>query len=495
MIEVRGLFGKIVSSTEWTYESENWVPTSGIVEAAKDSKRIEIGVAASSLGGSSDIDYIVETTTWKGRSDLAFYDPSSTRSMSRRWVVDTGLTSNGATSMSYQRKIFYDNTNFWSFYFDGSNTVHRYSADDGVTWTSRGSVFKTSGVNETSIWYDSGTNSVYAVGDTSSASTNIYLQKGTVNAGSHTITWAASDSTLTSSSNSLGGKNTFISRDNNGYIWVASSNFSSASPARYQLTVFRSAAVNSITSWVFSGQMLSAATMADTVKGSVVPAGSGSDMWAIYAYAGSVASRKYTGTWQTPQTTVYVGGGSSANTENSPPVAVVDSKGICHVVYGTGRKSGTNSAPTIEYARNNSGATTFSTGMDLDSYMANDIGDYYPTISLETSTNNLYVYWLQSETSLVPKTLTGRLYSSGSWTNLTFESQSTYAKYYLNSIYSVSGEYKVAWQWTQNTTSTVQVLFDHKIPEFSDIVLPIMGFMVIFVVYRQRSKGKKDEPG
>jgi len=307
---------------------------------------------------------------------------------------------------------------------------------------------------------------------------------------------AVSDSTLAASSNALAGKNTYISKDSNGYLWVLSSNCSQAQPTRYQLTAFISSAVNSTGSWAFSGQMLGAANSNDNVKGSIVPAGSGSDVWVIYTYSGFVASRKYTGTWQVSQSSIYNGGGSSANTDNSPPSVVVDGKGVVHVVYGTGRKTGgQTSIPSIEYSHNNTGATTFAASVDLDAFIDAGVGDYYPTISLESSTNNLYVFWLQSDTTLVPKTLMGRVCVSGSWSNDTFESQTSYAKQYLTSIYSTSGEFKICWQWTQNTTLPINVLFDHRIPEFGDLTLPILGFLVIFAANRQRSRSKGQQAG
>lgn len=490
MIEVKGVFGRITSLSEFNYSSGNWTQSSHVVEAAKDAKRIEIGISSASIGGSSDIDFLVETTTWKGRSDLAIFDPSSMKAMTRSWVVESSASSAYATAMSYQRKVFYDGTNYWSFYFDGSDTVHKYSTDDGVTWTGLGAVFKTSGVNETSLWYDASTSTVYAVGDTSSASTSLYLQTGTVNPAAHTISWAETDSTFAASSNPLGGKNAYISKDANGYLWVMSSNCTQASPGRYQLTVFRSSSVNSTNPWVFSAGMLAPVGTLDNIKGSVVPAGSGSNVWAVYAYGGNVASRKYTGTWQSTETVIYPKGAITSNTDNSPPSVVVDGKGVVHVVYGTGRKTVQSSIPSIEYSRNNTGATTFTSGLDLDPSIPGDVGDYYPTISLESSTGDLYVYWLRSDSSLVPMTLMGKTSISGSWSDLTFESQTSYAKQYLTSIYSVSGKFKVCWQWTQNTTSPFNVLFDHNIPEFGDLALPIVLLGVILTVHRQRSRGR-----
>lgn len=491
-LELKGLGGRITSSAEYDFASGSWAASTVSVSAAKDETSVEISIASSALGGSSDIDFIVETTSWKSPGDLATYRPMSGRGLVtiQTWPVTGALTSPYATSMSYQRKIFYDGTNIWSFYFDGSDTVFRYSTDLGATWTLRGSVFHTSGVNETSVWYDSANGAVYAVGDTAAASQNVCLQKGTVNTGSHNINWAASDSTLTSSSNALGGKNAFISRDSNGYIWVLSSNYSNTQPKRYDLTAFKSTAVNSVAAWAYSGQMLGAPASEDTVKGSIVPAGSGSDMWGVYTYSGVVASRKFTGTWQNPQTTIMPGGGSGANTENSPPSVVVDSKGVAQVVWGTSRTKTGTSLPSINYAHNNTGATMFSASVDLDPLIPADVGDFYPTISLDTSTGDLYAIWLRADTGSICRTVMIKKCVSGTWSDVTLEPQTSYPKQFLTSVYSISGQYMICWQWTQNTTGSVQVVFDRIIPEFSDVALPVMFMMVLVAVYRSRARKK-----
>jgi hypothetical protein len=497
MIEVKGLFGRITSVKEFDYSSlGNWVETTDIVEAAKDSKRIEIGVSAASIGGSIDIDFIVETTSWKGRSDLATFDASSMGGLTRTWIVDPSSASPYATSMSYQRKVFYDGINYWSFFFDGANTVHKYSVDDGQTWTQCGSVFTTPDVNETSIWYDSSTSTVYSIGDTSSETNNVSIQVGTVDASAHKISWAARDSSLNTSRFPIAGKNTYISKDTKGFLWVLSSNCTQVKPsARYQLTAFRSTDADITDSWMNSGQILAAAVSGDNVKGSVVPAGSGNDVWAVYAYAGNVAARKFNGVWQAPEV-IYIQAGSMANTDNSPPSVVVDGKGVVHVVYGTGRRSGGVSAPAIEYSHNNTGLTSFTAGLRLDPLISPGIGDYYPTISLETSTSDLHVLWLQSDATFAPKTVIGKKCVSGTWSDLTIEPQTTFTKQYLTSIYSVSGGFKVCWQWTQNTTAPFHVLMDHQvIPEFGDMILPIIGFIVIFGVCTQRSRRRQDRYG
>jgi predicted RNA-binding Zn-ribbon protein involved in translation (DUF1610 family) len=495
-IEVKGLFGNITSMKGFDFSSSSgtWVEIVSFIDAAKDEKRIEIAVSAASLGGSSDIDFIVETTSWKGRGDLAMFDPSSMRASTSTWIVEPVTSSQSATSMSYQRKMFYDGVNYWSFFFNGNDTECKYSMNDGQTWVYSGLVFTTPGVDETSIWYDPSTSTVYAIGDIPLATSNVTIQVGIVDASAHSISWAANDSSLTTSSLPLAGKNTYISKDTNGYLWVLSSNCTSDKPRNYWLDAFKSRNVNDTGSWVDTGQLLPWYLTTDNAKGSIVPAGSGSDVWAVYIYGGYVSARKYNGTWQADQR-IYTSFGSTANTDNSPPSVVVDKRGVVHVVCGTGEKVGGGggiSTPRIWYSHNDTDLTTF-TGVFLDTYVKG-VGGYYPTISLDTSTGNLYVIWLQNilgDPTYAPVTVTGRKCVSGTWSNMTIEPQTTFTKQYMTSIYSVSGEFKICWQWTQNTTAPIEVLFDSTmIPEFGDLTLPFIGFFVIFAVCRQRSRSK-----
>ncbi len=84
-----------------------------------------------------------------------------------------------ATAESYQRHIFFDGSNYWVFFYNGSSTVYKYSSD-GQTWNYVGTLWSYSA---TAIWYDSG--SVYAVAGTSATGTTaatayLYFRKGNV---------------------------------------------------------------------------------------------------------------------------------------------------------------------------------------------------------------------------------------------------------------------------------------------------------------------------
>lgn len=495
LLEVRGLEGDIVSRSLLVYSAGQWSYGSATVLAANDEQRIEIGVSATSIGGSSSLDFIVQTTDWRERTDYATAVPQGTRAFSgglptgaglESWIVDGSTTSNAATAMSYQRKLFHDGVNFWSFYWDGTNTLYKYSTDGGQTWTVAGQAFSTAGVNEASVWYEAGTYTVYIVGDRSAASISVFVRKGTVSPASHAIAWSGTDVLLNVSVNSLGGKNTYISRDSSGYIWVVSSNMTQAAPTRYTLSVFRSTATDSIASWAFSGNLVSPDQAGANLKGSVVNVGTGTNMLAVYTYLGSVYSRLYTGTWSA-ENTIYSNADNPGNTDNAPPCVAVDSRGTAHVVYGNGHQQALISKPYIYYVYYNSNG--WSVPLRLDT-VANSQGNVYPTVSVDSSTGNVWAFWIETGTDGIGYTLRAKKNVTGTWSFFALNADTTYVKQYLASVYSASSEQYIAFQWTQNTTAPINVMFD-KLPEFGDLVVPIFSVIVIFFVVHIRGSRRK----
>jgi len=147
---------------------------------------------------------------------------------------------------------------------------------------------------------------------------------------------------------------------------------------------------------------------------------------------------------------------------------------VIHVVYGDDHESPKGTfKPFIRYTYNNGGSWPSATR--LDSAGQNN-GNRYPTISLDASTGNVYVFWVDiSSMNVVAKRN-----SSGTWESVDIGTQTSNAKQYLTSIYSAPGPSSICWQWTQNTTSPIDVVFD-KIPEFEQLTLPV-GFMVLAIV-------------
>ena len=502
-IEVRGLNGEIVSRSMYQYSGSQWTPVSTSISAAKDGHAIELSVSPSAWGGSTAIDYIIQTTNWRGVGDQATSAPQSTRAFSMElapaagaegWAIDSTITSATATAMSYQRQLFHDGTYFWSFFFDGTHTVFRYSTD-GVTWStpSPDRAFTSNSVAKVSVWYDPTNRTVFEVGD-GAVSSFIHVRKGFVNASTPTIDWDAEVDWPVSTKN-VADKDSFICRDAAGYVWVvATDKVTSGVNPTYNLVTYRSGVVNNVTSPTYMGSLLTVDSSSPEIRGTIVPAGTGSNVWAIYTYAGNVSSRRYVGVgpWSSENPILTATGATFVNTARAPPSAVVDSKGVVHVVYGDCYEAVGVGKPRILYSHNNTGANTWTTGLPLDTGIPASVGDLYPTISLESTTRTLYTFWVRMDTTDTPLTIMAKKNESGSWTFIPTGSDTTSSKAYLTSVYSVTGSSLVCWQWTENTngTGTLRIVFE-KIPEFGEIAPTVFGVMIILVLVEHRGRARR----
>ncbi len=494
-VEIKGLNGEMTSTALMSYGSGRWNVVAGaVIDAANDLHQLELGVLAAQISGSSSWDYVVETTDWSGRQDLASSVPIGTRG----WPVQSGLPLQGLDATSYpgQRKIFYDGTNQWSFYFDGTDTVCRYSTDGGQTWNTplTGSspfVGVPGGVIFASIWYDSANSAVYVVGDKASNGKDLMVINGTVNPGTHTISWLTGGAlAMTVSANNLGSKYSSICKDVSGYLWVLASNKTGAA-GPYDLSAFRSVSTGSVLSWVHSGNMITGGDTRSGIKGSIVPAGTGSQVWAVYTYGGNVAARKFTASWSSQVLIQTDTGTLDGPMLLAPPSVVVDSRRVVHVVYGNCYENVT-AKPHVMYAHNITGSNSFTSGLDLDASIPGDVGDVSPTISLDSATGNRFVFWIRTNAADVGTTIMGKKNASGTWTSQTFASDTTSAKNALTSIYSSPGETYISWQWTQNVTkNAIEVQFESKIPELPSVVMPVMFIVGMFMYVSRRKLRRK----
>jgi hypothetical protein len=239
--------------------------------------------------------------------------------------------------------------------------------------------------------------------------------------------------------------------------------------------------------------MLSATYSLPNAKGSILPAGSGSQVWAVYGYDGKVASRKYDGSSWNAEEIVYNGGTVTGNTDTAPPCALVDDAGVVHVVFGDGTRKGQESKPQPYHAARN--ATAWSSLHSLYIPTGQE-GCFYSTISLDKSTGRLYAFWVLDDGAPTRHwTVTGKYNTTSTWdmwgTTPIYTSTDTLSqKRYLNSIYSAPGGQLICFQWTQNSTAPdIEVIFD-KIPEFQDIVLPVLS-IVVLVIVGERTQSQK----
>ncbi len=114
--------------------------------------------------------------------------PREVQAVTAGSVVGSTMT-NAAESMSFQRKSFFAQNQFWVFYVKPPNIVFRTSSD-GIGWSAEKTMRSgsASSGDQFSVWSD-GT-SIYYAFTTGGAGTPIYFRKGTLNGGGTITPWA-----------------------------------------------------------------------------------------------------------------------------------------------------------------------------------------------------------------------------------------------------------------------------------------------------------------
>jgi hypothetical protein len=280
-------------------------------------------------------------------------------------VVGPGITA--SITFSFQRKTFYANGRFWVFYVAGTNMVYRTSTD-GLTWTPPTTIRSAVYGYSFSVWFD-GTYFHYAY----AYSTSIYYRRGTPNSDG-TITWSAPEQTVST----VGNKAMYpmISVDSNGYVWIGYRDTKSNKDYPY---VIRSGNNDGTWGTTPSGFPYQLSTTSSTSwKVSIIPLTSGK-MLAIYASdVTTVKAKRWDGSaWGSEVATtsaIYVAAYHSAVAQGND-VHLVFLKSPGYDILYTKYTYSSNSFV---------GETTLQAG--ATNYSA-------PVISIDTSTNNLYVFW------------------------------------------------------------------------------------------------------
>jgi hypothetical protein len=100
-------------------------------------------------------------------------------------------------------------------------------------------------------------------------------------------------------------------------------------------------------------------------------------------------------------------------------------------------------------------------------------GSKSPTISRDTSTGDLYVFYIGSNSQVK-----GRKYSAA-WTFAMRDVDlSTSSKDYITSPYTVSPASAGVWAWGQGGSSPYEVKIA-RIPEFGEMVVPVVGTLLL----------------
>jgi hypothetical protein len=356
-------------------------------------------------------------------------------------VVGTS-TDGYAVSYPFQRKSFYANGRFWVFYSDGTNMVYRTSTD-GSTWSSATTVRAATAGYYFSVWFD-GTYLHYAYASSSA----IYYRRGTPNSDG-TITWSAGEQTVSTTYNKAFLPT--ISVDSNRYVWVGYRDYSGT---YYYPYVIKSG--NNDGTWG-TGTITQLSTTENVAwRVIVIPLTSGK-MLAVYAYDGATVKVKK---WD----------GSAWGTEVATTSAISSAYYFSAVAQGDdAHLTFLKSTYNIIYTKYTYSTNSFGTETTLVSGATSTSA---PVLSIDTATNDLYVFAATKTTGTPPGWTADHIYyikytaSSGTWGSWTdwIDESSTgtnellYYAYKLICFYQSYGNY-IGLEYMTKTASPYNVKF------------------------------------
>jgi hypothetical protein len=315
------------------------------------------------------------------------------------YVLVTTSSSSTATDNQSERKTWYDGTRYWSAILNGSNVEFWYSNGSGFSWAQDSSATLSINTDQYSIEANS-SNAYIAYKDTSSG--NIFASKASSYPGTG-FSWGSASTALSGSANS----GPTINRDTGGFLWVSAGGLGA-------ITAVKSSAADNITAWGSPATIDSGASVVYTSFG-ITPLASG-NVYITYYLASlggsSINGKKNTsGTWDVSPTSIDTNGGGTLG-------------------FGAAVSSTSANEVYITYVKN--GQTTFKryidgTGWQTAVVVDSNATNSTPTIMLNTSNTNLYIYWIRSNTVFYSNAASPytswagatSLYSTGTNTNTT----------------------------------------------------------------------------
>jgi len=356
------------------------------------------------------------------RSYPIVLDPTATG------IVDTSSSST-PTGGPHQRNVFHDGTYFWAFFYDGT-TIQYEPSSDGLSWVNaKTAAFTTTNVVKVSTWFHASGSIVYIAGAVGSDK-DVRVRRGTISG--TTITWGSEVLvTLSGANNPL---SPFIMRDASGYIWAASND--KEGNGQFTFAVARSTNTDDVSAWGARTTLMTSIAN-DFVQGVVLPLSSG-DAYAVWYADGTIYGKRYTAsntTWWTNGDTIDT---TTAGVLTKAPSAVVDGSFYIHLVY-------VDSSGAVKYRQR---TTSWGSATTLDA----SSGNTYATISRDSGTGDLYVFYVSSTNQIKAQRY------SGSWSAVTLETN-TKAKSSLTSVYSGSSTTSIGWAWGQGSASPYDAKF------------------------------------
>ena len=277
-------------------------------------------------------------------------------------------TISTATQYSTQRKSFHANGRFWVFYSDGTNMVCRNSTD-GTTWSNAVTIRACTAGVQFSLYFD-GTYFHYVYCTTSS----LYYRRGTPNSGG-TITWSAAEQTVSTTLSCTQCPS--IAVDSSGYIWISYIENWQSPQYPYIIKSGNNDGTWGSTPSGFPYKLSTTDTWSWFTCTVSLTSGKMAVFYCQTSTSGYIRVQSWTGsTWQSEATT----GNTLWTTNYYSAVAQGDN---VHVTYLEG--SGSN----LRYVLYNYTTNTF-TG---DTNLATVSSTSGPCISMDTNTNNLYIFY------------------------------------------------------------------------------------------------------
>lgn len=284
-------------------------------------------------------------------------------------------SSSRPTSTDFQYKTFYSNGLYWVFYFDGTNITYKTSSD-GNTWTAgQSGPIETTGISfayQFSLAFD-GANISYACQN--GAGSSLVYRKGTCNS-TGGITWLAAEQTVASS---ITATYPTICIDSNGFPWIGYENHTSTYFPYVITSSTKSGVWTTATGFPYD---LNATDSNAAVGSADVVALTSGKVVALYGISGTtfpLQAKVWNGSsWGAETTTA----GSAIYSATDYSAVAVGSN--LNLVFLNGAKT------AILYSLFNSTSNSFSAPTTLESGFSAEIG---PVISVDTVTNNLFVFW------------------------------------------------------------------------------------------------------
>lgn len=372
-------------------------------------------------------------------------------------TVGTSTSSGALPLPSEQRYVLYANTRRWVFWCDGTNIVWS-SSTNGTSWATKTTVRACTYDFSVATDGDSNGHHVYYLATIAGGAAHSYLmyRRGTLNSDG-TITWTAVEQTILTYSGTtcdptvINGQIYYITRANifttsNGTVWVS---FSVEHYSQNKGTSCSNGADTSPTgvyAWQnkkYDGTWSSAVTNTLTTTFTFSTGCGGSGVNAVFQWGTSTQIAAYNNHVTTYQWYTKTGGTAYVAGQAVSMTCVGENGWL---VYET---SGDNivSNEYLESSNTLAGETTIQSSVTSTSY---------PSLSLDSGTNNLYAFWMGTTANhIYYSEYTSSWSSSTDWiTDATLTANKD-----ISSFVSSYGASMIGVIWLQNTGSPFNVRY------------------------------------